>query len=156
MKYPRDAWIAKGIPAASLPDELDVPESLPEVFSTELPDGLEVFDQIRLSADGTDLDVRFIVLGAVGPGSGLLYVLDPGTAEVLQFDAANTAVRGVNSNYRWFVEFLRRIGAAVEATGARDAKAVFNQGMRFTLRAVDERAFEEGAWWPKVFSTIGG
>ncbi|MFB9662851.1 SUKH-4 family immunity protein [Glycomyces mayteni] len=155
MEYPREAWIAKGIPAASLPDDLDVPESVPGLFSAELPGGLKVFDQIQVSADGTDLDVRFIVLGAVGPGSSLLYVLDPGTAEVLQFDAANPAVRGVNANYRWFVEFLRRIAAAVEAGGAPDAGAVLNQGMRFTLRAVDEKAFEDGAWWPKVFSTIG-
>jgi hypothetical protein len=155
MEYPREAWLAKGISAAALPDDLDVPDGVPGLFTTVLPEGLTVFDQIQVTADGTDLDVRFIVLGAVEPGSGLLYVLDPGTGEVLQFDPSNVAVRGVNSSYRWFVEFLRRIGAAVEATGAADVRAALNRGMRFTLRAVDERAFEADAWWPKVFSTLG-
>ncbi|WP_026924957.1 SUKH-4 family immunity protein [Glycomyces arizonensis] len=155
MEYPREAWIAKGIDPAALPDDLEVPDGVPGLFSTELPEGLRAFDQIRVSADGTDLDVKFIVLGAVEPQSSLLYVLDPASAEVLQFDPAAVAVRGVNSNYRWFVEFLRRIGAAVESASAADVRAVLNRGMRFTLRAVDERAFEEGAWWPKVFGTLG-
>ncbi|GAA1688505.1 hypothetical protein GCM10009830_40140 [Glycomyces endophyticus] len=156
MRFPRDAWIAAGMDPSSLPDELDVPEHVPGLFTAELPDGLAVFDRIRISAEGTDLDIRFIVLGAVGPQSALLYVLDPATGEVLQFDPDRTAVRGVNANYRWFVEFLRRIGAAVEAAGAADAGAVMNRGMRFTLHAVDPRAFEADAWWPKVFSTLGG
>ncbi|MQM28238.1 SUKH-4 family immunity protein [Glycomyces albidus] len=155
MEYPRGEWIAKGIDPAALPDDLDVPERVPGLFTTELPDGLKVFDQIRVSADGTDLDIRFIVLGAVEPRSGLLYVLDPGTGEVLQFDPSSVAVRGVNSNYRWFVEFLRRLAAAAESAGTADVRTVLNRGMRFTLRAVDDRAFEAGAWWPKVFSTLG-
>jgi hypothetical protein len=155
MEYPRDEWIAEGIDPEALPDDIEVPESLPGLFTTELPEGLKVFDRIRVSADSTDLDIRFIVLGAVEPGSDLLYVLDPGTAEVLQFDPSRVAVREVNSNCRWFIEFLRRIAAAAESTGAAEVRAVLNRGMRSTLRAVDERAFEEGAWWPKVFSTIG-
>ena len=155
MEYPREAWIAKGIDPATLPDDLEVPDDVPGLFSSELPEGLRVFDRIRVSADDTDLDISFIVLGTVEPQSSLLYVLDPERAEVLQFDPSAVAVRGVNSNYRWFVEFLRRIGAAVESAGTADVRAVLNRGMRFTLRAVDERAFETGAWWPKVFSTLG-
>jgi hypothetical protein len=152
MDYPRERLVERGVAADSLPEDLDgLPETISQIYTSRLPEGLAPFDMVRLTAEGTDLDVRLIVVGGVDGSPGLLYAIDPVNGEVLQFDTDSNRVRGVNSSYRWFVEFLRRIGFAYEMEGEGDLANVMNRGMRFTLRAVDERAFEPGAWWPLVF-----
>ncbi|WP_100445341.1 SUKH-4 family immunity protein [Glycomyces xiaoerkulensis] len=151
MRYPRDLLVSKGIDPNSLPEDDEVPDRVPALYTTELPGDLTAFDTIQLSAEGTDLDVRLIVVGAVDQTPSMLYVIDPGTGEVLQFDPSSVAVRGVNSNYRLFVACLGRIAWAMETANTEEVGRVLNAGMRYTLRAVDDTAFEEGAWWPLVF-----
>jgi hypothetical protein len=156
MDYPREKLIDRGLDPAALPEDLDgLPESIPQLYTSVLPEGLAPFNMIRLTAEGTDLDVRLIVVGAVEGTPSLLYTIDPNSGEVVQFDTVNNSVRGVNSSYRSFVEFLRRIAFALEMSGA-DVASIMNRGMRFTLRAVDERAFDEAEWWPLVFENLSG
>jgi hypothetical protein len=157
MDFPRERLIERGIAPESLPEDLEgLPESIPQIYtSAELPEGLAPFNMIRLTAEGTDLDVRLIVVGAVEGSPELLYAIDPNTGEVLQFDTVGNQVRGVNSSYRWFVEFLSRIGFALEMSEADDIASIMNRGMRFTLRALDERAFDDAEWWPLVFERLG-
>lgn len=155
MRFPRDQWIAAGMDAASLPEEADIPERVPDLYTTTTPGNLNIFDTIQLSADGTDLDVELIVVGAVEQTPSLLYVLDPNTGQVLQFDPSTVNVRGVNSSYRMFIACLVRIAWALESTGTEDVGTVLNTGMRYTLRAIDDAAFESGAWWPLVFNRLG-
>jgi hypothetical protein len=151
VKFPRAQWISDGIDPAQLPDDDEVPGHVPGLYTNQISGNLTVFDTIQLSAEGTDLDVRLTVLGAFERAPHLLYVLDPATGQVLQFDPANVAVRGVNSTYRWFIEFLKRLAHAMESTGTNDPGTVLTIGMKFTLRAVDDAAFEQDAWWPLVF-----
>ena len=156
MDYPREKLIDRGLDPAALPEDLEgLPDSIPQLYTSTLPEGLAPFNMIRLTAEGTDLDVRLIVVGAVEGSPSLLYTIDPNTGEVLQFDTVNNNVRGVNSSYRTFVEFLRRVAFALEMSGAADVASIMNRGMRFTLRALDERAFDEAEWWPLVFDSIG-
>ncbi|MCC3763966.1 SUKH-4 family immunity protein [Glycomyces sp. TRM65418] len=155
MDFPREKLIEGGVAPESLPEDLEgLPESIPRIYTSRLPEGLAPFNMIRLTAEGTDLDVRLIVVGAVEGSPGLLYAIDPNTGEVLQFDTDSNEVRGVNSSYRWFVEFLRRIGFALEMSETDDIGSIMNRGMRFTLRALDERAFDEAEWWPLVFERL--
>jgi len=151
MKFPRTQWITDGVNPTWLPDDDEVPDRVPGLYTNQISGNLNIFDAIQLSAEGTDLDVRLTVLGAFEQAPHLLYVLDPATGQVLQFDPANVAVRGVNSTCRWFIDFLNRLSHAMESTGAQDAGPVLTTGMKFTLRAVDDAAFETGAWWPLVF-----
>lgn len=155
MRFPRDQWIAAGVAAESLPEESDVPDRVPLLYTTETPGNLNVFDTIQISAEGSDLDVKLIVVGAVEQTPNLLYALDPNTGQVLQFDPSAARVRGVNSSYRMFIACLNRLLWAMESAGTEDAATVLNTGMRYTLRAIDDAAFEAGAWWPLVFSRLG-
>ncbi|MDA1363111.1 SUKH-4 family immunity protein [Glycomyces luteolus] len=154
MKFPREAWIAAGINPASLPDDTDVPDRVPGLFTTQIPGNVNVFDTIALSAEGTELDLRLIVVGTFEQAPNLLYVLDPYTGQVLQFDPSSVQVRGVNSTYRWFIEFLKRVSHAMASAGTEDPGTVLTTGLKFTLRAVDDTAFEAGAWWPMVFKQL--
>jgi hypothetical protein len=43
----------------------------------------------------------------------------------------------------------------MESTGTDNVGAVLNQGMRHTLRAIDEAAFQAGSWWPLAFQNFG-
>lgn len=157
MDYPRERLIDRGLDPDALPEDLEgLPDSIPRLYTSLLPEGLSPFDVIRLTAEGTDLDVRLIVVGAVEGSPNLLYTIDPNTGEVVQFDTVNNSVRGVNTSYRFFVEFLRRIGFALDMTGADDLASIMNRSMRFTLRALDERAFDEAEWWPLVFERLSG
>nr|WP_162181665.1 SUKH-4 family immunity protein [Glycomyces tenuis] len=125
------------------------------LYTTEISGNLNAFDTIRLSTESSDLEVKLIVVGAVEQSPSLLYVIDPGTGEVLQFDPSTVDVRGVNSSYRMFIACLNRISWALESAGTEDISTVLNTGMRYTLKAIDDTAFEEGAWWPLVFSRLG-
>lgn len=157
MDFPRERLIERGVAPESLPEDLEgLPESIPGIYTAALPKGLAPFDMIRLTAEGTDLDVRLIVVGSVEGSPDLLYTIDPNTGEVLQFDTGGNVVRGVNASYRWFVEFLRRIGFALEMSETDDLASIMNRSMRFTLRALDERAFDEAEWWPLVFERLSG
>jgi hypothetical protein len=156
VDYPRERLIDRGLDPDALPEDLvGLPDSILGLYTSQLPEGLAPFDMIRLTAEGTDLDVRLIVVGAVEGSPNLLYTIDPNTGEIVQFDTVNNSVRGVNTSYRYFVEFLRRIGFALDMTGADDLASIMNRSMRFTLRALVERAFDEAESWPLVFEERG-
>ena len=154
MKFPRDAWTTAGIDPVSLPDEEEIPDRVPGLYTVQTPGNVSIFDTIALTAEGTDLHLRLIVVGAVDQTPNLLYVLDPDTGQVLQFDPGSVNVRGVNSTYRWFIESLKRVSHAMESAGTHDLAPVLTMGLKFTLRAVDDTAFEAGAWWPLVFERL--
>jgi hypothetical protein len=154
MRFPRDQWTSAGIDPRWLPDDDDVPDRVPGLYTNQISGKLNVFDTIQLNAEDTDLDVRLIVIGAFEQAPSLLYVLDPNTGRVLQFDPSAVAVRGVNSTYRWFIEFLNRLSYAMESADTDDPSAVLSTGLKFTLRAVDDTAFEAGAWWLFVFKQL--
>ncbi|THV40936.1 SUKH-4 family immunity protein [Glycomyces buryatensis] len=153
VTFPREQWIADGIAPDSLPPGTDVPSALDQLFTTTLPDSVPLFATIELSADGTDLAVRLIVLGAVADSPGILYVLDPVRSEVLQFAPAVNSVRGVNTTYRDFVDFLQRINTELDRCDGDFAKAL-GDDLRQTLKSIDPQAFEPGNWWPMVFERL--
>ncbi|NUQ88506.1 MAG: hypothetical protein HOQ43_08595 [Glycomyces artemisiae] len=155
MELPRAGLLELGVPAAGLPEDDWVPRLVPGVYDADgAPEPLQPFAVIELQAGDVTVDMRLILLGTVPGSANLLYVLDPASGEVLQFDRRSRGVRGVNSSYRWFVEFLWQIEAAKKQRGAADLAGVLNPGLRATLRSVDPFAFQAEQWWPAVWREL--
>jgi hypothetical protein len=156
MDLPRRGLVELGVPADKLPDEDWVPRRLAGLYDADaVPAPLHAFSVIQLQAGATMIDAKLVVLGIVPRAPDLLYVLDTGSGEVLQFDRTTNGIRGVNSSYRWFVEFLWQFEARKKQTGAERFADMLNPGFRATLHGIDPLAFQTGQWWPGVWKELG-
>ncbi|MEV4754461.1 SUKH-4 family immunity protein [Micromonospora sp. NPDC049559] len=154
VPYPRQAWLDAGFPAPALPDGDEIPLEVEVVYTAYLEGQIELFDTIQLSTEDGTLDIRLIVVGAVADNPNLLYVLDPNTGEILQFDLEVQDVQAVNSNFRCFVEFLYHFALFVEADEGKPGRAERAAVLADTLRAIDPDAFAPDAWWPLVLEQL--
>nr|BFF24643.1 hypothetical protein GCM10025732_26080 [Glycomyces mayteni] len=155
MELPRAGLLELGVPAAGLPEDDWVPRLVPGVYDADgAPEPLAPFALVQLQAGGVAVDARLVLLGTVPGSANLLYVIDAGSGEVLQFDRRSRGVRGVNSSYRWFVEFLWQIEAAKKQRGADEIADVLSPGLRATLGTVDPFAFQAEQWWPAVWREL--
>jgi hypothetical protein len=155
MELPRRGLVELGVPADKLPDEDWVPRRLAGFYDADaIPEPLGAFSVIQLRAGATTIDAKLVVLGVLPRAPELLYILDAGSGEVLQFDRNTNGVRGVNSSYRWFVEFLWQFEARKKQTGAQRFAEVLNPGFRATLHGIDPFAFQAGQWWPEVWKEL--
>jgi hypothetical protein len=156
MELPRRGLVDLGVPAEKLPDEDWVPRRLEGMYDADaVPAPLRAFSVIQLQAGATTIETKLVILGVVPGAPDLLYVLDTATFEVLQFDRRTKGVRGVNSSYRWFVEFLWQFEARKKQTGAERFAEVLNPGFRATLDGIDPFAFQaQEQWWPGVWREL--
>ncbi|MFK3981668.1 SUKH-4 family immunity protein [Micromonospora sp. NPDC050397] len=155
IPYPRDAWLEGGFDERMLPVGDQIPLDVAVVYTAYLPGSIGLFDTIQLSSEDGSLDIRLIVVGAVADNTNLLYVLDPGTGEILQFDLEEQDVQGVNSDFRSFVEFLYQFALFVEADEGQPGRAERALVLGETLRGIDPNAFAEDGWWPLVLKQLG-
>lgn len=156
MELPRRGLIDLGVPADKLPEEDWVPRRLEGMYDADaVPEPLHAFSVIQLKAGATTIDTKLVILGIAPGAPDLLYVLDASTAEVLQFDRRSNGIRGVNSSYRWFVEFLWQFEARRKQAGAERFADVLDSGFKATLSSIDPFAFEAGQWWPGVWRELG-
>lgn len=155
MEMPRRGLVDLGVPERDLPDDDWVPRRLDGVYDADaIPQPLRPFSVIQLKAGATTIDMKLVLLGVIPRSPELLYVLDPDSSEVLQFDRRNHGVRGVNSSYRWFVEFLWQLEAAKKQAGTVRLADVLTPGLRSTLGSIDPFAFQAGQWWPGVWKEL--
>ncbi|MEU2611823.1 SUKH-4 family immunity protein [Micromonospora sp. NPDC007271] len=154
VPYPRQAWLDLGFPAHTLPAGDEIPFEVEVVYTAYLEGEIELFDTIQLSTEDGSLDIRLIVVGAVADNPDLLYVLDPKTGEILQFDLEVQDVQAVNSNFRCFVEFLYQFALFVEADEGKAGRAERAAVLASTLRGIDPAAFAADAWWPLVLRQL--
>lgn len=148
-------WAEKGLPAEALPEGDEIPPSVAAVYTTGLEGDIELYETIQLTAEDADLDISFVVVGALQGEADLLYVMEPETGGVLQLDLEHHDIRGVNSTFRLFVEFLYRfavfVDEAADDEADRSERAV---ELRDALERLDPGAFQEGAWWPMLFGQL--
>lgn len=154
VPYPREAWLEGGLPSEMLPDGDEIPLDVPVVYTAFLEGDIELYDTIQLSTEDGALDIRLIVVGAVADNTNLLYVLDPRTGEILQFDLEEQDIQPVNSNFRTFVEFLYRFALFVEADEGKAGRAERAAALRAELEPIDPPAFTPDGWWPLVISQL--
>ncbi|SCF29120.1 SUKH-4 immunity protein [Micromonospora viridifaciens] len=154
VPYPRQSWLDLGFPAHTLPDGDEIPFEVEVVYTAYLEGEIGLFDTIQLSTEDGSLDIRLIVVGAVADNPNLLYVLDPKTGEILQFDLEVQDVQAVNSNFRCFVEFLYQFALFVEADEGKAGRAERAVALANTLRDIDPAAFAADAWWPLVLAQL--
>lgn len=156
MEMPRRGLVDLGVPNDRLPDEDWVPRRLAGLYDADaIPEPLGPFSVVQLQAGETTIDTKLVLLGVVPGAPDLMYVIDSSTAEVLQFDRRSNGVRGVNSSYRWFVEFLWQFEAAKKQRGTDRVADVLNPALKATLGGVDPFAFQPEQWWPGVWSELG-
>ncbi|HEX5598534.1 MAG TPA: SUKH-4 family immunity protein [Micromonosporaceae bacterium] len=155
VPYPRDAWLEGGFSPDMLPVGDEIPLDVAVVYTAYLPGSIQLFDTIQLSTEDGSLDIQLIVVGAVADNTELLYVLDPKTGEILQFDLQEQDIQGVNSNFRCFVEFLYQFSLFVEADEGKAGRAARVAVLRDTLMSIDPNAFQENGWWPLVLKQLG-
>ncbi|MCM0675852.1 SUKH-4 family immunity protein [Micromonospora phytophila] len=154
IPYPREAWLEGGFGPDLLPAGDEIPLDVPVVYTAYFEGDIELFDTIQLSTEDGSLDIRLVVVGAVADNPDLLYVLDPRTGEILQFDLRQQDVQGVNSNFRTFVEFLYQFALFVEADEGKAGRAERAETLRTVLESIDPAAFAPDAWWPLVISQL--
>ncbi|MEH0844682.1 SUKH-4 family immunity protein [Micromonospora sp. CPCC 205711] len=154
IPYPRQAWLEGGFSPDLLPEGDEIPLDVEVVYSAFLEGDIELYDTIALTTEDGSLDVRLIVVGMVADNSDLLYVLDPRTGEILQYDLEQQDVQGVNSNFRTFVEFLYRFALFVEADEGKAGRAERAEQLRMVLESIDPAAFAPDGWWPLVLSQL--
>lgn len=154
IPYPRTAWLDGGFSPDMLPAGDEIPLDVAVVYTGFLDGDIELFDTIQLSTEDGSLDIRLIVVGAVADNTNLLYVLDPATGEILQFDLDEQDVQPVNSNFRTFVEFLYQFALFVEADEGKAGRAERAERLRSVLESIDGAAFAPDAWWPLVISQL--
>lgn len=154
IPYPREAWLEGGFSPDMLPTGDEIPLDVAVVYTAYLEGEFELFDTIQLTTEDGSLDIRLIVVGAVADNTNLLYVLDPKTGEILQFDLVAQDVQAVNSNFRTFVEFLYQFALFVEADEGKAGRAERAEVLRATLERIDPPAFRPGSWWPLVISQL--
>ncbi|MEH0974874.1 SUKH-4 family immunity protein [Micromonospora sp. CPCC 205546] len=154
IPYPREAWLEGGFDPDLLPAGDEIPLDVAVVYTAFLDGDIELFDTIQLTTEDGSLDLRLIVVGAVADNPDLLYVLDPKTGEILQFDLDQQDVQAVNSNFRTFVEFLYQFALFVEADEGKPGRAERAETLRTVLESIDRPAFAPDAWWPLVISQL--
>ena len=154
IPYPREAWLEGGFSPDMLPAGDEIPLDVAVVFTAFLEGDIELYDTIQLSTEDGSLDLRLIVVGAVADNPALLYVLDPKTGEILQFDLEQQDVQAVNSNFRTFVEFLYQFALFVEADEGKPGRAERAEHLRMVLKSIDPTAFAPDAWWPLVINQL--
>jgi hypothetical protein len=155
VPYPRQAWLDGGMPAQMLPASDEIPLDVAVVYTAYLDGDIELYDTIQLTTEDGSLDIALIVVGAVADNPNLLYVLDPKTGEILQFDLEAQDIQGVNSDFRCFVEFLYEFALFVDADEGKTGRAERAVALGNTLRRIDPNAFNDDAWWPMVLKQIG-
>ncbi|WP_026923408.1 SUKH-4 family immunity protein [Glycomyces arizonensis] len=154
LSYPKEFWIEKGLPAGALPEGDEIPSAVGPVYTARVEGDVELYETIRLAAEDADLDISFMVVGALEDDMNLLYVMEPETGGILQLDLERHDVRGVNSTFGLFVESLYHFARFIDAdegAGGRIERAV---ELRRTLKRLDPNAFQEDAWWPLVFAQL--
>ncbi|MEH0938617.1 SUKH-4 family immunity protein [Micromonospora psammae] len=154
IPYPREAWLEGGFSPDLLPAGDEIPLDVAVVYTAFLEGDIELYDTIALTTEDGALDVRLIVVGAVADNPDLLYVLDPRTGEILQYDLDQQDVQGVNSDFRTFVEFLYHFALFVEADEGKEGRAERAEELRTVLESIDPAAFAPDAWWPLVISQL--
>ncbi|RRS01752.1 SUKH-4 family immunity protein [Glycomyces terrestris] len=155
MELPRQGLLDLGVPARDLPDEDWVPRRLLGVYDADaVPAPLKPFSVIQLKAGTATIPMKLVLLGVFPVSPELLYVLDPDSSEVLQFDRRNHGVRGVNSSYRWFVEFLWQFEYAKKQAGGAKLPEVLSPALRAMLGSIDPFAFQAEQWWPAVWREL--
>ncbi|SCG56093.1 SUKH-4 family immunity protein [Micromonospora coxensis] len=154
IPYPREAWLEGGFAPDMLPAGDEIPLDVEVVYTAFLEGDIELYDAIQLTTEDGSLDVRLIVVGAVADNTDLLYVLDPRTGEILQFDLEQQDIQPVNSNFRTFVEFLYQFALFVEADEGKPGRAERAEQLRMVLESIDPAAFTPDGWWPLVISQL--
>lgn len=155
MEMPRQGLVEFGVLPQCLPDDDWVPRRMAGVYDADgAPEPLQSFSVIQMKLGEVTADAKLVLLGTVPDAPDLLYVLEPTTGEVLQLDRRSHGVRGVNSSYRWFVEFLWQFEAAKKQRGVERLADVLNPGLRATLNTIDPFAFQAEQWWPAVWGEL--
>ncbi|GLZ79529.1 hypothetical protein Afil01_43360 [Actinorhabdospora filicis] len=152
--YPREAWLEGGFTPDMLPIGDEIPLAVEIVYTGYLTGSPQMFDVIRLMTEDGSLDIQLIVVGAVADNPNLLYVLDPASGEILQFDLEAQDVQGVNTNYRTFVEFLYQFALFVEEDEGKTGRAARAEELAERMRRIDPAAFEGDGWWPLVLGQL--
>lgn len=152
--YPREAWLEGGFTPDMLPVGDEIPLAVEVVYTGYLTGSPQMFDVIQVMTEDGSLDIHLIVVGAVADNPNLLYVLDPASGEILQFDLEAQDVQGVNSNYRAFVEFLYQFALFVEEDEGKTGRAARAEALRERLQRIDPAAFAADAWWPLVLGQL--
>ncbi len=152
--FPGGFWAEKGVPADSLPEGDAIPSAVAAVYTAHLDGDIELYETLRLTAEDADLDISFVVVGALQGEANLLYVMEPETGGLLQLDLTAHDVRGVNSTFRLFVEFLYHFARFVDADDGEAGRHERAAELRRTLEALDPGAFQTDAWWPLVFAQL--
>jgi purine nucleoside permease len=106
-----------------LPYGGEIPQDVAAVYTAQTEDQFELYDVIQLASEDGSLDIPLIVLGAVASNLDLLYVMDPRTGEILQFDLEAYDIQGVNSTFCTFVEFLYRTARFVTDDTGKQGRA---------------------------------
>ncbi|MFC4334974.1 SUKH-4 family immunity protein [Salininema proteolyticum] len=154
IEYPREKLLGLGLPEDTIPAADTLPRRVGEYFSAEVAAPLAPFCMLELSAPGTDMDIRLLVLGFVPDAPDLLYVLDPERGEILHFHRETKEISGVNANLAAFADFLGEIELASRRAGSADLTGDQYEALTDALRDIDPIAFEHPSyWWPRVFPT---
>lgn len=151
VPLPGSVWIERGLPAEALPEGGAIPSAVEAVYTTGIESDIELYEPIRLTAEDADLDIDFVVVGALPGEANLLYVMEPQSGGVFQLDLERHDVRGVNSTFRRFVECLYRFARFVEADDGAAGRGERAAELRRDIEAIDPWAFGSDAWWPLVF-----
>ncbi len=154
LHFPGGFWIEKGVPADALPEGDEIPSAVAAVYTTRVEGDVELYETIRLTAEDAELDISFVVVGALQDEPNLLYVMEPNTGGIMQLDLERHDVRGVNSTFRLFVEFLHRFALFVDDAADAADRPRRAAELRGTLERLDPGAFQEDAWWPLVFEQL--
>ncbi|GAA0915774.1 SUKH-4 family immunity protein [Nonomuraea longicatena] len=117
--------------------ETGLPRDVADHFCTDIPDGpFGLFAVRRLNADN-----HALILGGTSSDGGLVYFLDVNDGNVVLLswdDDGEPQYEGVNTTLSAFAEFVVRLGAYTESTGAE-------------LEKLDPEAFRHPhCWWAMV------
>jgi len=154
VPFPRESWLAGGIPERDLPYGDEIPQDVPIVYTAQIEAGFDLYDIIQLTTEDGSLDIKLIVLGAVASNPNLLYVMDPRTGEIVQYDLEVSDVQGVNSNFRTFVEFLYHMGRFVQDDEGKEGRAERAAELATIFQAIDPEAMKPECWWPLVIEQL--
>jgi hypothetical protein len=154
VPFPRESWLEGGIPEQDLPYGDEIPQDVPIVYTAQIEAGFDIYDVIQLATEDGGLDIKLIVLGAVATNPNLLYVMDPRTGEILQYDLEAQDIQGVNSTFRTFVEFLYQMGCFVADDEGKQGRAGRAAELAQRLETLDPQAMKPECWWPLVISQL--
>ncbi|GIM97149.1 SUKH-4 family immunity protein [Paractinoplanes toevensis] len=156
VPFPRESWLEGGIPETDLPYGDEIPQDVTIVYTAQIEaeGSFDLYDVIQLATEDGNLDIKLIVLGAVATNPNLLYVMDPRTGEILQYDLERQDIQGVNTTFRTFVEFLYQFGRFVTDDEGKQGRAARAAELAQLFDTLDPQAMKPECWWPLVIAQL--